>query len=976
MVFMSQIEVFIKGLQKATGNKLWPVKFWESYPEKDTYTFQDALDKYAEYYSALNPAQKKAMSVIFWAQIEAIGTPVIEDSLKLDGECEVYFLFPKDNLSQSTEEPEYKKDLYLQGDFHGYDTTDGRQRVEELSETGIMLHQDTMPRDAMITYRYIQLEPSLKGKTPTEHHGSEIIENLPVTFFPEEDTSFDFLKRVITEFIQFSWNFAEALQPQPPEEPTRLDVIPPQTKNASDKFWGSDSRLFDDYGTHRPPFFGIGSSERIFRVHANPELSHLLGEEVNWPSLLSEPNLGDPAKRFIYHDTLYSDLEGELKHCEAPVTNQYAGYTHSDLDASPYSQFTRAIHVFKPTSNTIDNIVVVNDGMPYLSMGSMEYFEQMVAEGKLSPNTAFVFVTPLPGLAKTMSADDPKASMPGMGSRTIEYEHGVDQYADFIADKLLPGLEAETFRLPRDPSSRVMVGSSLSGTAGVYIASKRPDLFGSVIAQSPSPSNRKILKDVVAQYTPSRPRANIHLSSGIFEQPSYAANTNLPYATELSERLHIPLHSNAHGHQFLAWTDELEHALPKLLNEAHNKKSLQKLIQDNNVVGASVAVFDNDGVTTFSAGKLARGGEEALTSGGVFEAASLSKPVFAYIVLKMAERGEIDLDEPLCNVSGKEFGSHELRETPQYQKLTARMILSHQTGLPNWMPEEFQAEPQTQFNYSGLAYWFLCDVIQEISGQSLEQLAKRELEPLGIVQSSYFYQPEDSSEEKRRFAVGHNAEGASDKHSHFPRISEADAQGKVYPTNPAASLFITAENYAKFLTACMEDKFIREKMSVSSNDLGDGRDQKALQEGVSSEMLEKLHWGLGMGLQENEDGSKTLFHWGDSETFRNLATIRLETDGSYNGVVCLTNSTHGPSIFRQVTEPVIGSIEVIATWLKLREKLPLSTASFTSSDEVGRHISRTQEMREQLEAMKSEGTKADLASSSQTGYTPKKWAPL
>jgi len=261
-------------------------------------------------------------------------------------------------------------------------------------------------------------------------------------------------------------------------------------------------------------------------------------------------------------------------------------------------------------------------------------------------------------------------------------------------------------------------------------------------------------------------------------------------------------------------------------------------------------------------------------------------------------------------------------------------------------------------------------VIQEISGQSLEQLAKQELELLGIVQSSYFYQPEDSSGEKRQFAVGHNAEGASDKYSHFPRVSENNKQGNVYPANPAASLFITAEHYAKFLTACMKDKFIREHMFVRVNDLGNGRDQKALQAGVSPEMLEKLHWGLGMGIQSNKDGSKTLFHWGDSETFRNLIALRLEKDGSYKGVVCLTNSTNGPAIFKQVTEPVVGSIEVIATWLKLREKLPLSTVSFTSNDDVGSNILRTQEMREQLEAMKPEEAKSDLSSSPQTGHTP------
>lgn len=63
----------------------------------------------------------------------------------------------------------------------------------------------------------------------------------------------------------------------------------------------------------------------------------------------------------------------------------------------------------------------------------------------------------------------------------------------------------------------------------------------------------------------------------------------------------------------------------------------------------------------------------------VFQAASLSKPVFAYIVLRMADRGEIDLDTPLYKYIGIEkFDNQEYA-----RQLTARIVLSHATGLLN-----------------------------------------------------------------------------------------------------------------------------------------------------------------------------------------------------------------------------------------------------------------------------------------------------
>lgn len=80
----------------------------------------------------------------------------------------------------------------------------------------------------------------------------------------------------------------------------------------------------------------------------------------------------------------------------------------------------------------------------------------------------------------------------------------------------------------------------------------------------------------------------------------------------------------------------------------------------------------------------------------LFEAAFLSRPVFATIVLRLAERGKLDLDRPLHELLPYERISHD----PRSRRLTARLVLSHQTGLPNWGPPEkleFRFEPGESF---------------------------------------------------------------------------------------------------------------------------------------------------------------------------------------------------------------------------------------------------------------------------------------
>nr|HPK30064.1 serine hydrolase domain-containing protein [Bacteroidales bacterium] len=55
---------------------------------------------------------------------------------------------------------------------------------------------------------------------------------------------------------------------------------------------------------------------------------------------------------------------------------------------------------------------------------------------------------------------------------------------------------------------------------------------------------------------------------------------------------------------------------------------------------------------------------QSANESAIFQAASLSKPIFAYIVMKMVDRGEIDLDTPICKYTDMErFEDKEMAAT-------------------------------------------------------------------------------------------------------------------------------------------------------------------------------------------------------------------------------------------------------------------------------------------------------------------------
>ncbi|WP_315815533.1 serine hydrolase domain-containing protein [Paraflavitalea speifideaquila] len=96
---------------------------------------------------------------------------------------------------------------------------------------------------------------------------------------------------------------------------------------------------------------------------------------------------------------------------------------------------------------------------------------------------------------------------------------------------------------------------------------------------------------------------------------------------------------------------------------------------------------------------------EAVDSLTLFEAASVTKPVFAFAVLRLAERGLIDLDKPLYLY----LPYKDIEDDERYKLMTVRHVLTHRTGFPNWRDGKLTLlfTPGEKYNYSGEGFEYL-----------------------------------------------------------------------------------------------------------------------------------------------------------------------------------------------------------------------------------------------------------------------------
>lgn len=311
---------------------------------------------------------------------------------------------------------------------------------------------------------------------------------------------------------------------------------------------------------------------------------------------------------------------------------------------------------------------------------------------------------------------------------------------------------------------------------------------------------------------------------------------------------------------------------------ANLEMQIPNLMKSKRIPGISLAIIrDGELFWNKSFGITHKYRKTSVNDETIFACASLTKPLFGYAVLKMAERGEIDLDAPLTKYTDK-----PLINDSRIQKVTARRVLSHTTGFPNWSgskPVWFKNNPGTKFGYSGEGFLYLQSAVEKITQQPLEEYLQQQiLKPWGLNSSSLIWKPEYTN----LASYGHNRQG------------KPKAMSKPKAAVSAGSLRTTAKEYAQFLIAMMQPG------TIDSNYLTESSLQKMLTSQIK--LSYSLDWGLGWGLERTNKGN-FFWHWGDLVSFKSftVASKDLQT-----GIVILTNSQNGLKICERIVNQAIG----------------------------------------------------------------------
>jgi len=305
---------------------------------------------------------------------------------------------------------------------------------------------------------------------------------------------------------------------------------------------------------------------------------------------------------------------------------------------------------------------------------------------------------------------------------------------------------------------------------------------------------------------------------------------------------------------------------------------IQHKMDSLNIPGMSLAVINDAEIVYYRTfGVVSTNTNDPVVNTTLFDAGSISKTMFAYLVLKMVDKDVLDLDTPLY----KYLPYPDIEYDERYKLITARMILSHRSGFPNWRflnkdkKLDIKFTPGTDFLYSGEGFEYLANVIAHLNNIKKDELQglmeNHVFKPLEINHTYYTWNDYIEQNQAKGHVDGKVARGYG-IHSDKPGFYAS------------YSLQTDALNYSRFLIALMEGKGLSKTTHK----------QMLETQSLSPENNDTQKWGLGIGIETL--GKNTIYKHGGYNL--NFSSGYFFSKKPKNGFVFFTNSNTGYALNR------------------------------------------------------------------------------
>jgi CubicO group peptidase (beta-lactamase class C family) len=339
--------------------------------------------------------------------------------------------------------------------------------------------------------------------------------------------------------------------------------------------------------------------------------------------------------------------------------------------------------------------------------------------------------------------------------------------------------------------------------------------------------------------------------------------------------------------------------------------TVTRLMQAAEVTGVGISIF-NDGKVAYSKAYGFRDKEKnlPLTENSVMAAASLSKVAFGYMVMQLVDKGTIDLAKPVYEYLPKPLPEYpqykDLAGDSRYKKITARMLLDHTSGFPNWRwfnddrKLNINFEPGSKFAYSGEGIALLQFVVETITGKPLQELMQQDIfQPFAMTRTSMFWEDRFESD----YANGYDEYGR-------PLGPE-----KPKSANAAGGMEVTLHDYTRFMQAVMEGERLRREthaMMLSPQIAIYSKREFPTLATETTEANKPIHlsYGLGWGLYSTPYG-EAFFKEGHMDGWRHYSVC---FEKAKTGIVIMTNSSNGEGIYKELLETLLKNTLTPIEW--------------------------------------------------------------